>query len=555
MKSISEEAQKRQVSFVPAIENMPGCAETAEGILQECLQRLGARSASIFLTEDGNGRLSLLKAIGPRENRHLGKTIRLGEGISGYVAEKKKPLLVADFSKAGNVVSRKQRNPVDTFMSSPVLSGSSVLAVVNVAGRESGPAFAGSDLEKFQKILARYKDVLERIVDDRRSLYAREALVEGENGIQESLADIGKQLQELKSYNATILQCLSQYVLIFDHHLNISYCSKERDFVGLFGLRQDIEITKQSVLDLPFDVERNALKRRLDGLLLGGSPFSLNDIRLKDCPETRIVNMFFSPFSSSEGDLLGGLLLVDDNTKDHEMRQRLAEAEKLSLIGSLTSMITHEVNNPLDGVMRLINLSLAHIDDDQVKEYLTEAQKGLRRIASLVRSLLGFSRKGISLDAEFTPLNTLIDNSISITQNSNAGRDASFHLKLTPENPSVRTSDFYQIISNLLSNASDAVKDESGNVTVETRLEDGRLHLIVEDDGCGIPKKMQSHMFDTFWTTKEYGKGTGLGLAIVKKLVEKNGGSIEVESEKNAGTKMHLVFQADMLPPSDLNQA
>jgi len=524
---------------------MPGCAETAEGILQECLQRLGARSASIFLTEDGNGRLSLLKAIGPRENRHLGKTIKLGEGISGYVAKKKEPLLVADFSKARNVVSRKQRNPVDTFMSSPVLSGSSVLAVVNVAGRESGPAFAGSDLEKFRTILERHKDVLEQIVDDRRSFHAREEATR----VQESFGDIGKQLQELKSYNASILQCLSQYVLIFDHHLNISYCSKEQDFIGLFGLRNDIEITKQSVLDLPFDVERNALKRRLDGLLLGGAPFSLNDIRLRDCPESRIVNMFFSPFSSSEGDLLGGLLLVDDNTKDHEMRRRLAEAEKLSLIGSLTSMITHEVNNPLDGVMRLINLSLAHIDDDQVKEYLTEAQKGLRRIASLVRSLLGFSRKGISLDAEFTPLNTLIDNSISITQNSNAGRDASFHLKLAPESPSVRTNDFYQIISNLLSNASDAVKTESGNVTVETRLEDGRLHLIVEDDGCGIPKQMQSHMFDTFWTTKEYGKGTGLGLAIVKKLVEKHGGSIGVESEKNAGTKIHLVFQADMLTP------
>jgi signal transduction histidine kinase len=282
-------------------------------------------------------------------------------------------------------------------------------------------------------------------------------------------------------------------------------------------------------------------------LLLSGTPFSLNNVKIKDSPDFRVVNMFFSPFSTPEEKLIGGLLLVDDNTKNYEIQQRLVEAEKFSLIGSLTSMITHEVNNPLDGVMRLINISLAHIGaDDPVRTYLTEAQKGLQRIASLVSSLLSFSRKSVSLDGEFTHLNAIIDSVVSAVRVRNDDKRVSVNLKLAPENPRVKTNDFYQVISNLVSNSFDAIA-LAGNVTIQALADDTTLHIIVEDDGCGIPKRMQSRIFSAFWTTKEYGKGTGLGLAIVKKVVDKYEGAIHVQSEEKAGTKMHLKFPLEKI--------
>jgi signal transduction histidine kinase len=225
------------------------------------------------------------------------------------------------------------------------------------------------------------------------------------------------------------------------------------------------------------------------------------------------------------------------------MRQRLVNAEKLSLVGSLTSMITHEINNPLDSVMRLINLSLRQIEEeDPVHEYLGEAQKGMQRMASLVKSLLSFSRKSVVLDSEFTSLSKIIENAASMVRDRNEEKKVAFHMDMAAEDLHVRTNDFYQVVSNLLSNSFDAVKDDGGAVRMRTEMDDVCLRMVVEDNGCGIPKDKQSRIFSTFWTTKEQGKGTGLGLAIVKKLVEKYGGEIEVESAKNVGTNICLSF-------------
>jgi signal transduction histidine kinase len=356
------------------------------------------------------------------------------------------------------------------------------------------------------------------------------------------------QLQELTLYNTSILQHLSQYVIIFNQQFDITYCSKTEDLSRLLFPKNNVELLSQNLLDLPFEVETDVLKRKLEYLMRRGVAFSLSDVKLEESSQLCVVNMFFSPFSSSRGELLGGLLLVDDVTRDYEMRQRLIDAEKFSLIGSMASMITHEVNNPLDGVMRLINLSLAQIDNgDPVREYLTEAQKGVQRIASLIGSLLGFSRRSMSMDAEIAPLDVIIENAVSIIQRRNEEKNISIDVKLAPVPLPVRTNDFYQLISNLLSNACDAITSDQGNVRIEVRADDRNLCVIVEDDGCGIPENMQSQIFEAFWTTKEYGKGTGLGLAIVKKLVDLYDGTIIVESRENVGTKVELAFPHDRL--------
>jgi signal transduction histidine kinase len=84
--------------------------------------------------------------------------------------------------------------------------------------------------------------------------------------------------------------------------------------------------------------------------------------------------------------------------------------------------------------------------------------------------------------------------------------------------------------ANLIDNALDAVR-ENGRVTVTARAEGPKVVMRVTDDGPGIPAEVQSRIFDPFFTTKAVGKGTGLGLDIVRRLLDKNGGSIEVESE------------------------
>ncbi|RJP75091.1 MAG: GHKL domain-containing protein [Candidatus Abyssobacteria bacterium SURF_17] len=540
----------RQLSHAPSFPDIFDSAKLSEEILTYCLRKLQAESGSIFLVDRKSESLQLVKAVGVRTNHHLGMSVKLGEGVSGTVAEKRLPLLVADFSTHKDLVTRQKRPHVESFISFPVRNGSSVLAVINLSGRKSGSAFSEKDVKKLETIVKRYNDVLNQAIAYWQPFRESERLFNWVTESDQGTNSVEKQLVSLRNWNANILQCLSQCVLIFDRHFNIVYSNREETFARLLGRPEVASTPKQSILDLPFEVERGQLKYKLETMLQGGTPFSLNDVRLKDSPKPHVVNMFFSPFSAGNGELVGGLLLVDDNTRNYETRQRLVEAEKFALIGSLTSMITHEVNNPLDAVMRLVSLSIAQLDEDTpAREYLTEAQKGLYRIASLVGSLLSFTRKSMALDAEFTPLNTIIENATRLVQNRNERKDIAIHLNLAPGNPRVRTNDFHQVVSNLLSNAFDAVTSGQGSITVETIISDGNLLVTASDNGCGIPLQQQARIFDAFWTSKEYGKGTGLGLAITKRVVEKYGGTITVQSEMHAGTKMQLTFPLDQLVP------
>lgn len=519
----------------PNVTDIFDLEQTTEEILLYCLGELGAESGSIFLMDGSNKCLQLVKAVGERANHHSGTNIRLGEGVSGHAAAIKQPMLVEDCSKEAQFASREEARLAETFMSCPVLMESSILGVINIAGHKEGRSFAADDLKKFEAIAKQCAPLLGQVVD----YWQPER---DQKQASTKAADIEKQFQDLKEYNASVLECFSQPVLIFDRQLFIAHWSMEKVFKWL-AIDPTKSQKKQSILDLPFDIEGAELKNKLNAMLMNGTRFSFKNVKVKNVPETRVLNLFFSPFFSSIDQILGGLLMMEDNTENYEMRQRLLNAEKLSLVGSLTSMITHEINNPLDGVMRLINLSLNRIDeDDPVREYLTEAQTGVQRIASLVSSLLTFSRKSVSLDAEHAPLNTIIDNAVSIVSRRNEGKDILLHLDLDEKNPPVNTNDFYQIIGNLLSNAFDSIESANGNVRLETRLDGDRFYIGVGDDGAGIPENMRSRIFNTFWTTKEYGKGTGLGLAIVKKLIEKYDGDIDIESEEGVGTKMHLTF-------------
>lgn len=519
--------------------------EACEKLLRHFVSEMGALAGSVFLVDTDSGRLRLVNAIGPRRNRHIGETLGVGEGVSGYVAASKEPLVISDISKKKDLTRRKRFNNIESFMSFPLMMNAEVLGVINLSGRENGNPFTKRDLRKTQGLLDECGDLLTRMSDSRARAAERELAAQTETG-QARLEDIERELQRIGIYNEYILRSLSECIVVFDERFTISYCSKDEQLLRLLGARTWAETASRSLLELPLGIERAVLKQKLEEMMKEGAPFSLNNVKIGGAQESFVVNMFFAPFSSSEDSLSRGLLILDDNTKSAELQQRLTEAEKLSFIGSLTSTITHEVNGPLDGVIRLVNLSLARLDEAHpAREYLTEAQKGLRRIASLVGSLLAFSRKSSSLDADFTLLNKIIDHAVRMAQNRDPGKNVCFQLNLDSFSPNVSTNDFYQAVSNLLSNSLDAVAPDTGTVKVETRIDEKNLHIVVEDNGHGIPEHLRPQVFNAFFTTKEYGCGTGLGLSIVKKIVEKYDGDVRMNSEQNAGTRIQLSFPLD----------
>jgi two-component system NtrC family sensor kinase len=88
---------------------------------------------------------------------------------------------------------------------------------------------------------------------------------------------------------------------------------------------------------------------------------------------------------------------------------------------------------------------------------------------------------------------------------------------------------------NLLVNAAHAI-DKQGEITIDTRHENGEVFIVISDTGCGIPPENLGRIFEPFFTTKESGKGTGLGLSISYDIVKRHHGEITVESTPGKGT-------------------
>ena len=97
-----------------------------------------------------------------------------------------------------------------------------------------------------------------------------------------------------------------------------------------------------------------------------------------------------------------------------------------------------------------------------------------------------------------------------------------------------------QIILNLILNAVDALPQKQGHIKVWTKKEKTYMHLIVEDNGVGIPKEHLGQIFDPFFSTKD--KGSGLGLSLIKSWVEETGGHISVESTEGRGSRFIVAF-------------
>ena len=190
----------------------------------------------------------------------------------------------------------------------------------------------------------------------------------------------------------------------------------------------------------------------------------------------------------------------------------------------------------------------------EARDALNLADQELRRAAHITSQTLAFCREtGVRTALELPKVidevlavyaKKLRDRGITVQQRQRCGpcgKSCAFCFR-------GNAGELRQIISNLLANAMDALKDHGVlHLRLDRSLsfEDGRLkiRLTIADNGCGIPTENLKRVFEPFFTTKE-AIGTGLGLWITEQIVQKYGGSIRVRSRVGKGTVFRLSFPA-----------
>ncbi|MDD5656200.1 MAG: ATP-binding protein [Elusimicrobia bacterium] len=254
------------------------------------------------------------------------------------------------------------------------------------------------------------------------------------------------------------------------------------------------------------------------------------------------------------GDELGGLSAafnemagnLESNLRTNaELQGQLIQAEKLSAVGQLVSIVAHELNNPLGMMCNYSEMAMAQDCPPQIRADLATAHKHAKRCEKVVKNLLNFAHRS-RLERGRTNLNEVARCALELLEYrlvKKAG--VSLCADLAPELPDI-IGDFQQlsqVLVNLINNACDAMEESPRkNIVLRTWRQGDRAHVSVTDTGCGIPEEVRGRIFQTFFTTKPVGRGTGLGLAICRQIAVAHGGSIDFTTKSGDGTTFELAL-------------
>ncbi|HKB60417.1 MAG TPA: ATP-binding protein [Gallionellaceae bacterium] len=228
-----------------------------------------------------------------------------------------------------------------------------------------------------------------------------------------------------------------------------------------------------------------------------------------------------------------------------EIKGQMLQQEKMAAIGTLSSGLLHEVNNPVNYCLMAINLAIDHPtakSDATLQEYLGDAREGMQRIQRIVSDLKTFAyrpRDADSAGSDF-PLSRALDTALRMVGHET--RDISITRQL-PEDVMVHGDEgaIVGVLINLLGNAATALQSvprREAKIAVSATWAGERLRVTVADNGPGISGENLARVFEPFFTTREIGQGLGLGLSISYSVIERHGGALLAESEPGAGTRM-----------------
>jgi PAS domain S-box-containing protein len=276
------------------------------------------------------------------------------------------------------------------------------------------------------------------------------------------------------------------------------------------------------------------------------------------------AHVIIDSIHAPDGTLLGYAKITRDLTERRETqialeqaRAALFQAQKMEAIGQLTGGIAHDFNNLLTVIVNGLDLISRRIQDPKDTKIVEGMHRAAERGQSLNRQLLAFARRQ-PLKPEVANPNAVIKGFEAVLRRA-CGELITVDIKLASNVRSVEVDvpQFEAALLNLVVNARDAMP-EGGKIMISlrnVRLDQERANtlglqpgsyvaLTVGDSGPGIPEDVRARVFEPFFTTKEVGKGTGLGLSQVYGFVTQSGGQVELDTEIDKGTRIHLLLPA-----------
>ena len=545
-------------------------SEALQLVLREAVRLMRANSGSVCLVNPTTGFLELEAAHGLPPDAPALK-LRVGEGITGWVARTGRPARVGDVSKDKRYFGL--RPGIRSELAVPLRVGDAVRGVINVDSDRAdaftekdqsllqdlaslaAPAIANTWLYEQSRQKARLLESLVRVgqiinstlsLDDALEVITREArTLLGAKMISLMMLDETREWLDLRAHVGAGAAYVGKGRLgVSESFIGIVLRRKKpmqlEDVQGS-GRYQNASLARREGLVSLLSVPLLYGARAIGTLnLYTGEPHTFSD------EEVRVLTAYaeLSALALEKARLYERIVSVEE-----ELRQ----SERLSALGLLAAEIAHEIRNPLT-VMKMLHHSLAldfPVDDPRRTDVRIMGEK-MDHLNRIVDQVLDFAR---SSDPQRIPVdvNQLLDDLGLLTRHKLRSQDVQLVRKLAPDLPAIvgDPTQIEQAFLNLTLNAVEAMPD-GGRLTIRSRalpLDRGlgaATHVLVRfrDTGVGMTDEQRRRAFTSVLATTK-AKGTGLGLAIVARVVEQHHGKVRVWSTLGKGTTISLVLPVE----------
>ncbi|MFH1699599.1 MAG: PAS domain S-box protein [Candidatus Zixiibacteriota bacterium] len=275
--------------------------------------------------------------------------------------------------------------------------------------------------------------------------------------------------------------------------------------------------------------------------------------------KTRSFHNIKVPMRDNAGTIYGICGIAREITETKILQELTERTQRLETAGRIAGQVAHDFNNLLGPLMAYPELMKEELPDDHpLIQYIEDIEKSARQIADINMQLLTLGQRGY-YNQELLNVNDIIRQIIKQQPMELETIKFSAELEEGLMNIKGGASQIYRIISNLMTNATDSIKNggelvvRTENYYVDTKtgsyggISKGEyVKITIRDSGCGISPDIIANIFDPFFTTKATDKtrGSGLGLSVVHAVMSDHNGFIDLESELGKGSSFYLYFPA-----------
>ncbi len=344
-----------------------------------------------------------------------------------------------------------------------------------------------------------------------------------------------QQIWKSQKWWQNIIDAIKDYLFVLDNNYRILRTNKA--FANLFDKEPaDIIMTPYYAL--------YGLKEPHEWCVVSKNKKKLGPDSVETKINDSIYLISFFPIFHEKNDAV--VYIMKDITETKRLKDQIYHMDKLSSLGTLTSGVAHEINNPLTGIIGYTEMLLMKDQDDTSKKYLKNIFDSAIRCKRIVENMLTFSRQKPPHKSPEN-INDIIDKTIELHEYWLKSNNIEI-IRNYQEVPYIDLDrqQMQQVILNLIINAEHAISGSGNRGRIEFKTAyDKKIKTVVitvSDNGIGIPQEILPKIFDPFFTTKPVNVGTGLGLSIAHGIITEQGGTVEVTSEPGKGASFIITL-------------